>query len=76
MARLKKERGLDTNTQQEQRPTHFDLEPFQKALKKFISCNGEARSRLRIELREHMNTIKKIFVDEHGEESFKKCVNI
>lgn len=23
-----------------------------------------------------MNTIKKIFVDEQGEESFKKCVNI
>lgn len=29
-----------------------------------------------MELKEQMNTIKRIFIDEYGEISFKKCVNI
>lgn len=29
-----------------------------------------------MDLREHLNNIKKIFIDEYGEVSFKKCVNI
>ncbi len=76
LTRLKRERGLDQQQNTEQKPTHFDLAPFLKALKKFLSCNGEIRSRLRVDLRDHMNTIRKIFVDEHNEVSFKKCVNI
>lgn len=27
-------------------------------------------------MRDHLHTIKRIFVDEHNEPSFKKCVNI
>lgn len=27
-------------------------------------------------MREHLHTVKRIFVDEHNEVSFKKCVNI
>ena len=76
LARMKKERGLDTKEETDKKPTHFDLGPFLKAFKRFLSCNGEARSKLRIELREHLNTIKRIFIDEYGEVSFKKCVNI
>ena len=67
LSRMKKERGLDQKENTEQRPTHFDLAPFLKALKKYLVCSGEVRSRLRIELRDHMHTIRKIFVDEHGE---------
>jgi len=29
------------------RPTHFDLAPLQKALKKFLNCNAEERSKIR-----------------------------
>jgi len=76
LQRLKKERGLDQKEEADKKPTHFDLSPFLKALKRFLACNGETRSRLRMDLREHLNTIKKIFVDEYGEISFKKCVNI
>ena len=76
LARIKKERGLDTQKDTEQKPTHFDLEPFKKAFKRFLNCNGEMRSRLRQDLKQELATVKKIFVDEYGEISFKKCVNI
>jgi hypothetical protein len=76
LARMKKERGLDQKEETDKKPTHFDLGPLLKALRRFLACNGETRSRLRIDLREHFNTIKRIFIDEHGEISFKKCVNI
>lgn len=71
-----KERGLDQKEETDKKPTHFDLGPFLKALKRFLSCNGETRSKLRIDLRDNLSVIKKIFIDEHGEQSFKKCVNI
>ena len=58
------------------KPTHFDLGPFFKAFKRFLTCNGETRSMLRTELKQDMTAVKKIFVDEYGELSFKKCVNI
>ena len=73
---MKKERGLDQKEETDKKPTHFDLGPFLKAFKRFVACNGEVRSKLRMDLREHLNAIKKIFVDEFGDISFKKCVNI
>lgn len=75
-ARMKKERGLEKTDETDKKPTHFDLSPLLKAMKRFLACNGETRSRLRMDLREHLNTIKKIFVDEYGEISYKKCVNV
>ena len=50
LAALKKER-FDKGKEEEQRPTHFDLAPFMKAFKRFLSCNGEVRSKLRQELK-------------------------
>ena len=47
LSKLKRERGLDVKQDTDQKPTHFDLAPFLKALKKFLGCNGEMRSRLR-----------------------------
>jgi len=76
LARMKKERGLDTKEETDKKPTHFDLGPFLRAFKRFLQCNGETRSRLRIDLRDNLANIKKIFIDEYGEISFKKCVNI
>jgi hypothetical protein len=75
MAKLQKERGL-VKEETDKKPTHFDLQPFLKALRRFLACNGETRSRLRMDLRDNLTTIKRIFVDEYGEASFKKCVNI
>jgi hypothetical protein len=31
---------------------------------------------MRVELRQDMETVKRVFVDEYGELSYKKCVNI
>ena len=73
---MKKERGLDTKEETDKKPTHFDLGPFLKAFKRFLACNGETRSKLRIDLRDNLHIIKRIFVDEYLEVSFKKCVNI
>ncbi len=41
-----------------------------------MACNGEARSKLRIALKEDMKNVRNIFTDEHGELSYKKCVNL
>lgn len=76
LQRIKKERGLDVKQDNDIKPTHFDLAPFLKALRKFLTCNGELRSKLRVMLKSEMNLIKRIFVDEYGEMSYKKCVNI
>ena len=38
---------LGVQKEELKRPTHFDLAPFIKALKKFLSCNAEERSRIR-----------------------------
>jgi hypothetical protein len=53
VARMKKERGLDQKEETDKKPTHFDLGPFLKAFKRFLTCNGETRSRIRIDLKEH-----------------------
>jgi hypothetical protein len=31
---------------------------------------------MRVELRQEMEAVKRVFVDEYGELSYKKCVNI
>jgi hypothetical protein len=46
MAALRAKQGF-VNKGEEQRPTHFDLAPIQKALKKFYNCNAETRSLVR-----------------------------
>ncbi len=76
IAKLKEKRGLVQKEETDKKPTHFDLGPFLKAFKRFVACNGETRSRMRMDLRDNMHTIKRIFTDEYGEQSFKKCVNI
>lgn len=58
------------------RPTHFDIEVFRKCLKRFISCNGEMRSTLRTKLLDDMNKTRKCFMDDHGEPSYKKVVDV
>jgi len=52
------------------------LDPFRKALKTFIQCDGSARSEVRAILRGQEELLQNIFIDEHGEQSFKKCVDI
>ena len=76
MAKLKKDRGFDKKNEEEQKPTHFDLGPFLKAFKRFLACSGESRSRLRIEMKREKKTVKRLFTDQYGMPSFKKCVNI
>ena len=67
VAKLQKERGLNKQEETDKKPTHFDLAPFLKALRRFLACNGETRSRLRMDLRDNLATIKRIFIDEYGE---------
>lgn len=76
MERMRKERGLDNKKEEDKKPTHFDLQPFQQAYKRFVACNGQARSKLRQDLKQELVTVKKVFVDQYNEPSFKKCVNI
>ena len=76
VARMQRERGLNKQEETDKKPTYFDFAPFLKALRRFLACNGETRSRLRMDLRDNLKTIQRIFVDEYGEQSYKKCVNI
>jgi len=76
MDKLKAVRGLDKKNEEEKKPTHFDLAPFLKAFKKFLSCDGAARSQLRTIFKKDDDYVKRVFEDEYGEASFKKCVNI
>jgi hypothetical protein len=64
------------DNQEKAKPTHFDLEPFLKAFKEFVTCNSEFRSHVRMEVKNESDTVDSVFVDEYGERSFKKCVNI
>lgn len=58
------------------KPTHFDLEVFQKCFNKFVGCSGEMRSKLRKTLLTDINKTMKVFLDENNEQSFKKCVDL
>jgi len=42
----------------------------------FCKCNGKERSELRGILRGQEELLQNIFVDEYGEQSFKKCVDV
>lgn len=39
-------------------------------------CNGKIRSEIRQKLKQFSKAVESIFVDEHGEQSFKKCIDI
>jgi hypothetical protein len=58
------------------KPQHFDIEVFRKVLKRFLLCNGEMRSQLRTKLLDDMNKTRKCFLDDHGETSYKKVVDV
>lgn len=58
--------------QEKVKPTHFDLEPFLKAFKDFVSLSSDVRSKIRMEMKKESDVIDSIFVDEFGERSFKK----
>lgn len=62
--------------QEKVKPTHFDLEPFLKAFKDFVTMNSEVRSKIRIEMKKESDVIDSVFIDEYGERSFKQCVDI
>ena len=62
--------------QEKVKPTHFDLEPFLKAFKDFVAMNSEVRSKIRMEMKKESDAIDYVFVDEYGEKSYKKCVDI
>jgi len=57
-------------------PSYFDFEPFLKAVKLFTECDGTTRSKLRVEVKQYSDFLEQIFVDEHGESSFKKCIDV
>ena len=58
------------------KPTHFDLEPFKKALKSFIALNAESRSHLRTQFVQNQELLINCFKDEREENSFKRCIDI
>lgn len=58
------------------KPTYFDLEPFKKALKSFITINAESRSNLRTLFTLNQEVLSNCFRDEHEENSFKRCIDI
>jgi hypothetical protein len=58
------------------RPTHFDILPFQKSLKKFLSVSAEERSKVRSLFHDKAQTVRNAFKDAHGEISFKKVMDV
>lgn len=59
-----------------QKPTHFDLEPFKKALKSFLFINAESRSNMRTNFFTNKDQLISCFKDQHDENSFKRCVDV
>jgi hypothetical protein len=76
IAAIQAERGEKRKVDDDARPTHFDIEVFRKVFKRFIACNGEMRSQLRTKLLDDMNKTRKCFLDDHGEMSYKKVVDV
>lgn len=72
----KKQQAAGKIVDSDQRPTHFDIEGFRKAYKRFAACNGETRSKVRQMLLSNMNKTRQVFVDEHDEQSYKKVVDV
>ena len=71
-----KNRIKDADKEEKVKPTHFDLEPFLKAFKEFVTLNSEVRSKIRLEMKKESDVIDSIFVDKYGERSYKQCVDI
>lgn len=66
-------KGLKKQDKEEKvKLTHFDLEPALIALKDFCSLSSEVRSQIRMDMKREADSIEAIFVDEHGERSFKQ----
>jgi len=61
---------------QNKKPEHFDLEPFKKAFKSFITISAEFRSQLRTHFAQKQDDLINCFRDEHEENSFKRCIDI
>jgi len=57
-------------------PTHFDLAPFQQALKRFLAVPSRSRSQMRAVFHNNHDAVRSVFTDEHEEPSFKRCVDI
>mmetsp|Transcript_30127 Transcript_30127/g.46039 ORF Transcript_30127/g.46039 Transcript_30127/m.46039 type:complete len:216 (+) Transcript_30127:1317-1964(+) len=76
LARLKRKQGQKAGAEEETKPTHFDIQIFFKAFKRFISCNGEMRSQARKLLLKDINKTMKVFLDDFNEQTFKKCVDV
>ena len=69
-------RGVAKIKEEEVKPTHFDIDVLKKCLKRFCASGGDVRSELRKLLLRDLNRTMKVFLDEHGEQSFKKCVDV
>lgn len=70
------QRKMGVLKEEVKRPTHFDLVPFQKALRRFLNCNAEERSKIRTLFAEKQTAVRNVFKDSHGEISFKKVMDV
>lgn len=75
MAAFREKKGLNKD-KEEVKPTHFDLAPIQKTLKKFLDCDAATRSHIRTELNRKQTQVRSVFRDHYDELSFKKCVDV
>ena len=75
LEQLKAKRGLN-KTEENKKPTHFDISVFTKCYKRFVACTGEVRSATRKRLLKDMNRTMKVFLDPFKEISFKKVVDV
>ena len=65
--KLKRERGIGKEKEEDVKPAHFDISILQKCFKRFVTCGGEVRSALRKLLLKDLTKTMKVFLDEHGE---------
>jgi hypothetical protein len=74
-AKLAKSMGVKTS-EVEVRPTFFDLLPFQRALRKFLTCSPEARANIRSVMFSKSVEVRDIFRDKYKEQSSKRIMDI
>ena len=53
---------------QNQKPTYFDLEPFKKALKSFVTLNAESRSKLRTDFYQNQEMLCLLYTSDAADE--------
>ena len=75
LEKAKKKRGIEKKVE-EVKPTYFDIAVFQQCFKRFVACDGRVRSVARQMLLRDLNRTMKVFLDEHKEMSYKKCVDV